>query len=446
MISVPETRYARSGDLSIAYQEFGEGELDLVFVPGFISHGDLSWYTPLFQGFGRRFGAFARVITFDKRGTGLSDRALGFGAAEDRMDDIRAVMDTAGYERAAVVGISEGGPLATLFAATYPERVSALVLWDTFARFVAGPDYPFGLDPSQVDTFVDTMASKWGSGEILRFFVSDMPTDPETNALIARYERSAATPTLVREIMRANAAIDVRAALPAVSAPTLVVHRRGDPAIPVDLGRYLAEHIADARFLELPGDWHVNGSEGGEEDALDAIEEFLTGRRHHAAVPVDRVLKTVLFTDIVDSTARAAAEGDRGWRMLLDAHDAAMRRELERFRGDEVKTTGDGFLAAFDGPGRAIGCARAVAAEAHELGVEVRAGVHTGECELRGDDLAGIAVHIGARVASLAGPGEVLVTSTVRDLVTGSGIAFSDRGAHALKGVPGEWQLLAVRP
>ena len=445
MIEVPETRYARSGELSIAYQEFGEGDLDLVFVPGFISHGDLSWHTPLFQGFYHRFGAFARVLTFDKRGTGLSDRSLGFGAAEDRMDDIRAVMDTAGYERAAVVGISEGGPLAILFAATYPERVSALVLWDTFARFVTAPDYPVGLDPSEVDSFVDMMVSNWGNGETLRFLVSDMPTDPETKALIARYERSAATPTLVGEIMRANAAIDVRTALPAVSAPTLVVHRRGDPAIPVEIGRYLAEHIADARFLELPGDWHVNGAEGGEEDALDAIEEFLTGRRHAVAVPVDRVLKTVLFTDIVDSTARAAAEGDRGWRKLLDAHDAAMRRELERFRGDEVKTTGDGFLAAFDGPGRAIGCARAVAADAQQLGVEVRAGVHTGECELRGDDLAGIAVHIGARVASLAGPSEVLVTSTVRDLVTGSGIEFQERGVHSLKGVPGEWQLLAVQ-
>jgi class 3 adenylate cyclase len=230
-----------------------------------------------------------------------------------------------------------------------------------------------------------------------------------------------------------------------VNAPTLVVHRRGDYVVPFECGEYLAREIRDARLLELPGDWHLNGSEGGEQDAMDAIEEFLTGRRHEPPVPVDRVLKTVLFTDIVDSTARAAAEGDRRWHDLLDRHDAAIRHELDRYRGDEVKTTGDGFLAAFDGPGRAINCAQAIALRSRDLGLEVRAGVHSGECELRGDDLAGIAVHIGARVASLAGPGEVLVTSTVRDLVNGSGIDFVDRGAHALKGVPGEWRVLAVR-
>jgi class 3 adenylate cyclase/pimeloyl-ACP methyl ester carboxylesterase len=444
-VDVPEIHYAQSGELSIAYQVVGDADLDLVFVPGFISNADLSWQAPLFSEFFRRFGSFARMITFDKRGTGLSERTLGFGSAEDRMDDIRAVMDTAACERAALVGISEGGPLATLFAATYPERSSALVLWGTFARVQTAPDYPIGVDPALIDPFIEGLVARWNTGKALRFFISDMPTDPESSAFIARYERSAATPSMVREIMRRNCEIDVRSALPAVTAPTLVIHRTGDPAIPVECGRFLAEGIPGARFLELPGDWHLNGSGSGEDDALDATEEFLTGRRHAPAVPLDRVLKTVVFTDIVDSTARAAAEGDKRWHELLDAHDAAIRRELSRFRGEEVKTTGDGFLAAFDGPGRAINCAQAIALRSRDLGLEVRAGVHSGECELRGDDLAGIAVHIGARVASLADPGEVLVTSTVRDLVNGSDIDFVDRGCHALKGVPGEWQVLAVR-
>jgi class 3 adenylate cyclase len=441
----PEIRYAQSGELSIAYQVVGDGGLDLVFVPGFISHADLAWQAPLFSKFFRRFGSFARMITFDKRGTGLSERTLGFGSAEDRMDDIRAVMDAAGCDRAALVGISEGGPLATLFAATYPERVSALVLWGTFARVRRAPDYPLGVDPELIDSFIEGLVDRWGTGKALPFFVAHMPNDPETSAFVARYERSSATPNMVREIMQRNCDIDVRSALPAVNAPTLVVHRRGDYAVPFECGEYLASEIRDARLLELSGDWHLNGSEGGEEDSLDAIEEFLTGRRHEHTVQVDRVLKTVLFTDIVDSTARAAAEGDRRWHELLDAHDTAIRHELGQFRGEEVKTTGDGFLAAFDGPGRAINCAQTIATRSADLGLEIRAGLHTGECELRGDDLAGIAVHIGARVAALAGPGEVLVTSTVRDLVNGSGIEFTDRGLHALKGVPGEWQVLAVR-
>jgi class 3 adenylate cyclase len=271
-----------------------------------------------------------------------------------------------------------------------------------------------------------------------------LPTDAKGATAVASYERSAATPKLAREILTANFEIDVRAALPAVTSPTLVVHRRGDPLVPFACGRYLADEIPGARLVELPGDWHVKGSRGGDDDALDGIEEFLTGRRHEPATPVDRVLKTVLFTDIVDSTARAATEGDQRWRELLDTHDKTIRHELGRFRGEEVKTTGDGFLAAFDGPGRAISCARAIADRSHDLGLEIRAGLHTGEVEVRGEDLAGIAVHIGARVAALAGPGEVLATRTVRDLVAGSGIEFADRGRHELKGVPGEWQVLAV--
>jgi class 3 adenylate cyclase len=272
-----------------------------------------------------------------------------------------------------------------------------------------------------------------------------MPADPETSAFIARYERTAATPSMVREIMQRNCEIDVRSALPAVNAPTLVVHRRDDNAVPFECGEFLSDHIDGARLLALPGAWHLNGSPGGESEALDAVEEFLTGRRHEEPVEVDRVLKTVVFTDIVGSTQRAAELGDRRWRELLDAHDSSIRRQLERYRGQEVNRAGDGFLAAFDGPGRAINCAQTIAARSRDLGLEIRAGVHTGECELRGDDLAGIAVHIGARVASLAGPGEVLVTSTVRDLVNGSGIEFTERGRHELKGVPGEWDVLAVR-
>jgi class 3 adenylate cyclase/esterase/lipase len=444
-VDARETRYAQSGELSIAYQVFGEGDLDLVFVPGFISHGDLSWQAPLFGEFFRRFGSFARVITFDKRGTGLSERTLGFGSAEDRMDDIRAVMDTVGCERAALVGVSEGGPLTILFAATYPERASALVLWGTFARVQSAPDYPIGVDPAFIDPFVEGLVARWNTGKALRFFIANIATDAETSAFVARYERTAATPKMVREIMHRNCEIDVRSALPAINAPTLVVHRSGDNAVPVECGRYLADEIPGARLHELPGAWHLNGSEGGENDALDVVEEFLTGQRHEPAPTIDRVLKTVVFTDIVGSTERAAAEGDRKWRDLLDAHDVAIRKQLGRFRGEEVNTTGDGFLAAFDGPGRAIQCAQTIADAARTLGLEIRAGVHTGECELRGDNLAGIAVHIGARVASLAGAGEVLVTSTVRDLVQGSGIEFADRGHHELKGVPGEWQVLAVQ-
>ena len=444
-MTTPPTKYAKSGDASIAYQVVGDGPIDMVLVLGFATHLELQWESPPFARFFERISSFSRLIIFDKRGTGLYDPVAEVPTLELRIDDVRAVMDAAGSERAALFGISEGGPMSALFAATHPERVSALVAWGTFARVQRGPDYPLGIDPSIVEPFIDGVVTRWNTGKAIRFFVANMPTDPDTSAFLARYERASATPNLVREILRRNCEMDVRSALPAVNAPTLVVHRRGDYVVPFECGEYLARDIRDARLLELPGDWHLNGSEGGEQDALDAIEEFLTGRRHESPVPVDRVLKTVLFTDIVDSTARAAAEGDRRWHDLLDRHDATIRRELDRYRGDEVKTTGDGFLAAFDGPGRAINCAQAIATRSHDLGLEVRAGVHSGECELRGDDLAGIAVHIGARVASLAGPGEVLVTSTVRDLVNGSGIDFVDRGRHALKGVPGEWRVLAVR-
>jgi class 3 adenylate cyclase/alpha-beta hydrolase superfamily lysophospholipase len=444
MLEPVEVQYAQSGDLSIAYSVFGDGPLDVVFVPGFISHQELAWDSPLMRGIYERLGAFARVITFDKRGTGLSERTLGFGSAEERMDDIRAVMDAVGCERAALIGISEGGPLTILFAATYPERASALVLWGTFARILAAPDYEFGITEDQVELLVSILRDTWGSGKALRFFVH-VADDPEMDRVLARHERNACTPTMVVEVMRKNAAIDVRSALPAISAPTLVVHHEGDPMVPVRAGQYLADHIDGARIAVLPGDWHTSGVPGGEDDLLDVVEEFLTGERPVHIAEIDRVLATVLFTDIVGSTEQAAALGDRKWREVLDRFRHAVRRELADHRGREVNTRGDDFFATFDGPGRAVRCAGAIGLAARPLGLQVRAGLHTGEVELQGDDVAGMAVHIGARLCGLAGADEVLVTSTVRDLVVGSGIEFADRGRHELKGVPGDWQVLAVK-
>ena len=439
---MPETQYAQSGDLSIAYQVLGDGPFDVVFVSGFVSHQELIWEagfaTPT-----KRLAECSRLISFDKRGTGLSERTLGFGSAEDRMDDIRAVMDAAGSERAALVGLSEGGPLAILFAATYPERVTALVLWDTYARGLAGPDYPIGLDPAATAAMISAVGENWGSGYALRAFMG-ASGDEERRRLIGRYERNSATPKMAMEILTRNVEIDVRSALSAISAPTLVLHRAGDPILPIRLGEYVAEHIRGAEFVEMPGDFHVSGEPGGDDDALDHIEEFLTGSPAQHPVDVDRVLATVLFTDIVSSTERAAELGDRRWRGVLDDFRVCVRRELDRYRGREVNTRGDDFLATFDGPGRAVRCAQAIATSARPLGIEVRSGLHTGEVELQGDDVAGLAVHIGARVAALAGAGEVLATSTVRDLVVGSGINFNDCGRKELKGVPGEWTILAV--
>ncbi|MGA8218139.1 MAG: adenylate/guanylate cyclase domain-containing protein [Solirubrobacterales bacterium] len=438
-----ETRYAKSGDLSIAYQVVGSGR-DVVFVAGSVSHVELGWEGPPTGPLQRRLSGCGRLITFDKRGLGLSDRSAELPTLEQRMDDVRAVMDAADCERAAVVGMSEGGPMALLFAATYPERVSALVLWATFARLSWAPDYPDGIDLEEAEAVCDQIEGSWGHGRVLPLIaMQDAPDDEATRRRFARFERSSATPAMAAAANRFSLYIDARPALSAISVPTLVIHRSGDPLINVAHGRYLAEHIDGARFSEYPGDFHESAL-GRDEEVLDEIEEFLTGtRREHE---IDRVLKTILFTDIVGSTERAVRMGDRRWRELLDAHDSAVREELERFRGHEVKAIGDGFLAAFDGPARAIRCAQAITDKVGAMGLEVRAGLHSGECEARGDDLAGVAVHIGARVGSLAGPSEVLVTSTVRDLVAGSGVEFHDRGRHDLKGIPGEWQLLAVTP
>jgi class 3 adenylate cyclase/pimeloyl-ACP methyl ester carboxylesterase len=438
-----ETRYAKSGNLSIAYQVNGEGP-DVVCVPGSLSHVELGWETPPQAAIYRSLSGFGRMITFDKRGTGLSDRTAELPTLEERMDDVRAVMDAAHCEKAAVVGMSEGGTMALLFAATYPERVTSLVIWGGFARFAWAPDYPDGIDAQLGEQFCDQIEESWGHGRVWPLISThDAPDDEATRRQLARMERNSATPAMAAAANRFGLRIDARHALPAISAPTLVVHRTGDPLTGVVHARYLADHIRGARMSEFPGDFHFSGI-GNDEDILDEIEEFVTGtRKEHE---IDRVLKTVLFTDIVGSTERAVRIGDRRWRELLDAHDSTVRHELERFRGQEIRTTGDGFLAGFDGPARAIRCARAISDKTRTVGVEVRTGLHSGECEARGDDLAGVAVHIGSRVAGIAGPGEVLVTSTVRDLVAGSGIEFADRGRHTLRGIPGEWQLLAVTP
>jgi class 3 adenylate cyclase len=432
VVDAAATRYARSGDLSIAYQVHGDGPGDLVFVPGFVTHLDVGLELANIAGVATRLSSFARVITFDKRGTGLSDRTSGLPTLAERMDDIRAVMDAAGSERAAIVGMSEGGGAAALFAATYPERVSALVLWVT----CLGP--PLEQRPeiakATFAVFESYVGQNWGDGSAMRFLIgTGAPHEPAVDELFARYERNAATPAAAQAVLRRGYEADCRPIMEAIAVPTLVVAHPDDPIIPIELARQTASGIRGARMVETdsPGHWSWDIAERLD---LDLIEEFLTGSL--ADRPADRLLATVLFTDIVGSTELALRLGDQRWRQLLDAHDKVTRRELRRFRGREVNTTGDGFVAAFDGPARAVQCAEAIIREARALDIDVRAGLHTGECEVRGRDLAGVTMHICARVADLAGPGEVLVSRTVRDLVTGSGIQFESRGEHTLKGIP----------
>jgi len=436
---VPDVRYARSGDLSIAYEVHGSGPIDLVQVPGLLItiEGGRS-VSPELARFNEQLQRFVRLINLDKRGSGLSDRlAPGeIPSLEDRIDDVRAVMDAAGSERAAILGVADGGPVALVFAATYPERTRALILSNTSARIAWAPDYSFGLTAEAFAAMLERVEREWGTG--LNPWADLVP---EARPAFAHLERLAGTPRAAAAMFRALYATDARSLLSTVRVPTLVLHDPENPLWPLAGAEHLAAGIPGARF-ELVRSPPLPGQEGLSEMA-SVMEEFLTGTRPVDEV-VDRVLKTVVFTDIVGATERAAALGDRRWRALLDAHDAATREELSRARGREIKTTGDGFLAAFDGPARAVRCAAAIVWRATTLGLNVRAGVHAGECEVRGDDLAGIAVHIGARVAALALPDEVLVTSTVRDLVAGSGLAFADRGRHALKGVPGEWSILAL--
>jgi class 3 adenylate cyclase len=439
----PATAYARSGDIHIAYQVFGEGEIDLVLVNGFVSHLELVWDHEPAARFLQGLGSFARVINFDRRGSGLSDPVAEAPTLEQRMDDVRAVMDAAGSERAALLGISEGVPMSILFAATYPERALALVCSGGMARSTATADYPWGNAPADalLESGAELVVPHWGEGALVDLVAPSRAGDDEVRAYFARMERSSASPGMIAQLVRMFLDIDVREVVPTVHVPALVIHRTRDRLVNVGNGRWLAEHLPDARLLELDGDDHILWYEN-RDAILGEIEEFLTGAR--ARPEPERTLATVLFTDLVDSTRTASELGDRRWRELLEAHQREVREALARHKGREVKSIGDGFLATFDGPARAIRCAQEIVRADGPLDVRVRAGIHTGECEVMGDDIGGIAVHIAARVSAKAGPGEVLVSRTVKDLVAGSGIAFSDRGEHELKGIPDSWQLLAV--
>ena len=440
--AAPETRYARSGDVHIAYQVFGEGDLDVVLVPGYTTHVELVWEHEPSARFMERLASFARVISFDRRGSGLSDPVAEAPTFEQRMDDVRAVMDAAGSERAALIGISEGVPMSILFAATYPQRVHALVCSGGMARSTYADDYPWAVPAEAlVEAELELILPHWGDGSLIEVVAPSQADDPQSRAFFGRMQRATASPGMMTALARMFLDVDVRDVVPTVHAPALVIHRVHDRLVNVRHGRWLAEHLPNARLVELPGGDHFPWYEGADE-WLGEVQEFLTGSR--PLPEPERVLATVLFTDIVDSTRTAAELGDHRWREILERHQRAVRDTLGRFQGREVKSTGDGVLATFDGPARAIRCARAIVEESEPLGIRIRAGLHTGECEVMGDDIGGIAVHIAARVSALAQGGEVLVSRTVKDLVVGSGIAFADRGAHTLKGVADTWQLHAV--
>jgi class 3 adenylate cyclase/pimeloyl-ACP methyl ester carboxylesterase len=436
-----EIAYAKSRGLNVAYSLTGDGPIDLVLVPGFVSHLEAAFEQPAIERGVRRLASFARVISFDKPGTGLSDPIEGPQTLEHRMEDLTAVLDAVGTERAALFGISEGAPMSALFAATHSDRTQALIMYGSYARGSAADDYPWAPALDQVDAAAEMIDAEWGRGLWLDVYAPSAAADPEFSRWWARYQRVAASPTMAKAVIRLAAEIDIRDVLPTISVPTLVLHRSGDLLWPVEGARFIAESIPGAQFIELTGADHFPFA-GEVDPLLDEIESFLTGTRH--APDPDRRLLTVLFTDIVQSTEQLAKLGDRRWRELLGQHDALIRAELKRRSGREVKTTGDGFLATFEGPARAIECAQEIVAAAPGLGIEIRAGLHTGECEVVGDDVAGMAVNIGARVGALAGGGEVYVSGTVKDLVVGSGLEFSNHGEHVLKGVPGVWPIYRV--
>jgi pimeloyl-ACP methyl ester carboxylesterase len=443
----PETRYARSGDVHIAYQLLGDGRFDLVFVPGYITHMELQWTLPGFAEFLADLGKFSRLIRFDKRGTGMSDPVAGAPSLETRMDDVRAVMDAVGSRRAAFYGLSEGAAMSILFAATYPERTAALVVRSCSPRTLWAPDYPWGRSREAYQREVDGALQVYGPREQAYAAVRalGMRDDDEIEAFID-YVRLGASPGMLEALYEMNRDIDIREVLPAVRVPSLVLHGSDDDIVPTEAGAYTASRLGSARLVEIPGMGHLALRTGGDRIQSE-IETFLTGVWETGGweeTDSDRVLATVLFTDIVGSTTKAIELGDRRWRELLERHNAVVRRELLRSRGREVDHAGDGFLATFDGPARAIRCACAIVDGVRELGVSVRAGLHTGECELSEGKVAGIAVHTGARVAAEAQPDEVLVSSTVRDLVAGSGIAFADERVRELKGIPGDWRLFPV--
>jgi pimeloyl-ACP methyl ester carboxylesterase len=438
-----DTCYAKSGDLSIAYQVFGSGDVNLVLIPGWASHVENIWTLRDFADGAEKLAHFARVVLLDRRGTGLSDPVSDPPTLEERMDDVRAVLDAVGWERAAIWGISEGGPMAMMFAATYPDRTQALLLYGTFARFSRGDDYPHGYPPEATSTWMPGLGTTWGTGELSRSFAPSKSGDAATMRVLARLERMAMSPGTARKLFGLMTQLDVRHVLPAIRVPTLILHRRDDKPVRVGHARYLAERIDGSRYVELAGEDHLPWC--GDVDALLAeVREFLTGER--TEVEPDRVLTTIVFCDIVESTRRLAELGDQGWKQVLAGFYALADDKLRHFRGRKLDTAGDGLFAAFDGPARAVRCGAALARAVQPLGVQLRVGVHTGECEVLGEKYSGMAVHLGARVASLAEPGQVLVSSTVKNLVVGSGIEFEDLGRHALRGVPGDWHLFAATP
>jgi pimeloyl-ACP methyl ester carboxylesterase len=439
----PVTHYARSGDVNIAYQVVGEGPKDLVLVPGWVSHLELSWECPSLKRFLDRLASFSRLVFFDKRGTGLSDRVPvnELPTLEQRMDDVRAVMDAVRSERASLFGISEGGPMCALFAATYPDRAVSLIMYGSYARRLKDDDYPWGPDPETRQKFFDAIEEGWGGVVDLADLAPSVANDAEFAKWWAAYLRMGASPGAALALAKMNSEVDIRHVLPAIRVPTLILHRTDDIDMDVGGGRYLGEQIPNTRYVELPGVDHLPWV--GDQDAiLDEVEGFLTGAISRPEP--DRILATVLFTDIVDSTSRSAEVGDRRWRELLEVHGGIVDRQLKTWRGRLIKGTGDGILATFDGPGRAIQCAASICQDVRDVGLEIRAGLHTGECELLGDDISGISVNVAARVAAIAQANEVLVSRTVKDLVAGSGIEFQPRGKHRLKGVPGSWNLYAV--
>ena len=441
--ALSETRYTKSGDYNIAYQVIGEGDLDLLWIPGFVSNVELAWEEPLLATYLNRLARFSRLILFDKRGTGLSDRVPRdeLPSLEERMDDVLAVLEAAGSERGAVIGHSEGGSLAVLYAATYPDRVAALVTTGIFAKRRWTPDYPWAQKPEERMRYVDELEQHWGSDSDIERIAPSAARDPAFAKRLATYFRQSASPGDAATLLRMNTDIDVRAVLPTIRVPTLILHRTGDLDSNVEEGRWIANEIPGAKFVELPGNDHLPWV--GDQDAvLDQVERFLTGSLTPA--DPDRVLATILVTDIVGSTQRAAQLGDRAWSDLLERHHAIVREQLRAFRGEEVDTAGDGFLATFDGPGRAIRAAAAIRDGLAEDGIEVRCGLHSGEVQRSGEKIAGIAIHLAARIAATAESGEIRVSDTVRNLVAGSGIVFSERGTAALRGVPEEQALFAV--
>lgn len=442
MRDMPETRYAKAADgVHVAYQVFGEGPIDLVIVPGFISHLEVLWENPAFARINRRIGTIGRVITFDKRGTGLSDRTDRLPDIDQRMLDLQAVIDEVGAERPSIVGISEGGAMAIVYAATFPERVRSLVLYGSFALPVMTDDHPIGAPPEAFHAMGSYLEPKWGTGVGLSAWAPSLRDDLPTREWWARMQRMSASPGAAVQLMTSYNLVDVRAALPLVSAPTLVVHRSGDRMIPIELGRELADGIPGARLVEFSGEDHLLATTNVDE-ILDVMAEFLTGTT--SRLEPERRLATVLFTDIVESTEHVARAGDAAWRSVLDSHDELVETLVRRHGGKVVKQTGDGALALFDGPTRAIRCAQQITEEGDRIGAGIRAGLHTGEIVDREDDVAGIAVHLASRVSALAAAGEVLVSRTLVDLVTGSGLSFEDRGEHHLKGIEGTWRLFAL--